>query len=67
MKIVGCDLHAGQQSIAMMDSATGELTEKVLKHEGNAVREFYGSLQGPVWWASKPPGRCSGFWNCWNR
>src|SRR5215471_11599764 len=48
MKIVGCDLHAGQQSIAMMDSETGELTEKVLKHDGNAVREFYGSLEGPV-------------------
>src|SRR6516164_2188506 len=48
MKIVGCDLHAGQQSIAMMDSETGELTEKVLKHEGNAVREFYGWLEGPV-------------------
>src|SRR5262249_12443807 len=48
MKIVGCDLHAGQQSIAMVDSETGELTEKVLKHEGNAVREFYGSLEGPV-------------------
>ena len=48
MKIVGCDLHAGQQSIAMMDSETGELTEKVLKHEGNAVREFYGSLEGAV-------------------
>src|ERR1700758_4795144 len=48
MKIVGCDLHARQQSIAMVDSETGELTEKVLKHEGNAVREFYGSLQGPV-------------------
>src|SRR5215471_4790327 len=48
MKIVGCDLHAGQQSIAMIDSETGELTEKVLKHDGNAVREFYGSLEGPV-------------------
>ena len=43
MKIVGCDLHAGQQSIAMMDSETGELSEKLLKHEGNAVREFYSS------------------------
>ena len=48
MKIVGCDLHAGQQSIAMMDSETGELSEKLLKHEGNAVREFYSSLEGPV-------------------
>src|ERR1700741_4455247 len=48
MKIVGCDLHARQQSIAMVDSETGVLTEKVLKHEGNAVREFYAALEGPV-------------------
>lgn len=48
MKIVGCDLHARQQSIAMVDTETGVLTEKVLKHEGNAVREFYAVLEGPV-------------------
>jgi len=48
MKIVGCDLHARQQSIAMMDTETGVLTEKLLKHEGNAVREFYAALEGPV-------------------
>ena len=48
MKIVGCDLHARQQSIAMVDTETGVLTEKVLKHEGNAVREFYAALEGPV-------------------
>ena len=49
MKIVGCDLHAGQQSIAMMDSETGELTEKVLKHEGNAVRtEFAHAILDPA-------------------
>jgi hypothetical protein len=35
MKIVGCDLHARQQSIAMVGSETGEFTEKLLKHEGN--------------------------------
>ena len=44
MKIVGCDLHARQQTIAMVDTETGVLTEKVLKHERNAVRE----LEGPV-------------------
>jgi hypothetical protein len=44
MKIVGCDLHARQQSIAMVDTETGEITEKQLKHEGNAVRDFYASL-----------------------
>jgi transposase len=48
MKIVGCDLHARQQSIAMVDTETGKLTEKRLMHEGNAVREFYASLEGPV-------------------
>ena len=48
MKIVGCDLHARQQTIAMVDSETGEFTEKTLGHEGNAVREFYAALAGPV-------------------
>jgi hypothetical protein len=28
MKILGCDLHARQQSIAMLDTETGEFTEK---------------------------------------
>jgi hypothetical protein len=32
----------------MVDSETGEFTEKTLRHEGNAVREFYGALEGPV-------------------
>ena len=44
MKIVGCDLHARQESIAMVDTETGEFTEKTLCHEGNAVREFYAAL-----------------------
>jgi hypothetical protein len=35
MKIVGCDLHARQQSIAMLDTETGEFTEKIIRHEGN--------------------------------
>src|SRR6266705_1273927 len=48
MKIVGCELHARQQSIAMVDTETGELTEKRLMHEGKAVRDFYASLEGPV-------------------
>jgi transposase len=48
MKIVGCDLHAKQQSIAMLDTETSELTERVIRHEGNAVRQFYEALEGPV-------------------
>jgi transposase len=48
MKIVGCDLHARQQTIAMVDTETGEFTEKTLCHEGNAVRAFYAAQEGPV-------------------
>src|SRR5213080_2553497 len=48
MKIVGCDLHARQQSIAMVDTESGEFLEKTLLHEGNAVRNFYAALEGPV-------------------
>ena len=48
MKIVGCDLHARQQTIAMVDTETGEFSEKTLTHEGGMVREFYAGLDGPV-------------------
>ena len=48
MKILGCDLHAKQQTIAMVDTETGEFTEKALSHEGNEVRKFYAALEGPV-------------------
>ncbi len=48
MKILGCDLHAKQQTIAMVDTETGEFTEKTLNHESNEVREFYAALEGPV-------------------
>ncbi len=39
MKILGCDLHAKQQTIAMVDTETGEVTEKTLRHEGNMVKD----------------------------
>ncbi len=48
MKIIGCDLHARQQTIAMLDSDTGELEEKTLEHQGETVREFYSALRGPI-------------------
>jgi hypothetical protein len=40
MRLIGCDLHTSQQSIAMLDLDTGEIVAKTLKHEGEAVREF---------------------------
>jgi transposase len=48
MRIIGCDLHARQQAVAMLDTTTGEIVNMTLKHEGNNVREFYSSLPRPV-------------------
>jgi hypothetical protein len=48
MRLVGCDLHARQQSIAMLDRDTGVVVEKTFTHEGEAVREFYASIPPPV-------------------
>jgi transposase len=48
MRIIGCDLHARQQSLAMLERTTGEMVNLTLKHEGNEVREFYSQLPRPV-------------------
>ena len=48
MRIIGCDLHASQQTIAMLDRETGEISEQTLKHEGETVRTFYRALPSPV-------------------
>jgi hypothetical protein len=38
MRIIGVDLHARQQSVAMLDADTGEVIEKTLQHEGACLR-----------------------------
>lgn len=48
MRIIGCDLHARQQTLAMLDTETGEVVNRTLMHEGNQVREFYSELPRPV-------------------
>ena len=48
MRIIGCDLHARQQTLAMLETATGEVANLTLMHEGNSVREFYSKLPPPV-------------------
>ena len=48
MQIIGVDLHTRQQTIAMLDTDTGEVVEKTLQHEAEKVREFYSALVGPV-------------------
>jgi hypothetical protein len=32
----------------MVDTETGEFTEKTILHEGNAIRAFYAALEGSV-------------------
>jgi transposase len=48
MRIIGCDLHSRQQTLAMLDTTTGEVVKTTLKHEENIVREFYSTLPRPV-------------------
>jgi len=48
MIIIGCDFHTRYQQIAMLDSATGELTERRLQHENGEADTFYRQLRKPV-------------------
>jgi hypothetical protein len=48
MRIIGCDLHARQQTVAMLDTDSGELVEKTLQHDGEELRKFYSELSRPV-------------------
>ena len=48
MTFVGCDLHTRQQHVAVLDTETGEMQERRLAHDDQAVEQFYGSLPRPV-------------------
>jgi transposase len=41
-------LHTRQQTLAMLDTTTGEVVNATLKHEGSMVREFYANLPRPA-------------------
>jgi hypothetical protein len=42
MQIIGCDLHARQQTLAVLDTTTGEVMEKTLTHSGNDRQDCCG-------------------------
>src|SRR5215468_5999199 len=63
MRIIGCDLHARQQSLAMLETTTGEMVNLTLKHEGNEVREFYSQLPRPVLVGIEATGSMNWFLN----
>lgn len=48
MRMIGCDLHASQQTLAMLNQETGEVSEHTLQHDGETVRAFYRALPAPV-------------------
>ena len=48
MTFVGCDLHTRMQQVAVLDTGTGEVSERRLPHDGLAVEEFYAALPRPV-------------------
>jgi hypothetical protein len=41
---MGCDLHARQQMVAMLDTDTGEFVGKTLEHDGEELGKFYSGL-----------------------
>jgi hypothetical protein len=47
MQIIGCDVHARQRTLAMLDTTTGQVMVLTLKHKGGNVRELYTSLPRP--------------------
>src|SRR2546429_6299060 len=48
MTLVGCNPHARNQRVAVLDPATGEIQERRLTHDGCSVEQFYAALPGPV-------------------
>jgi transposase len=48
MKYIGCDFHPSFQQIAMLDTETGEIMERRLRHQDEEAKRFYQSLSGPV-------------------
>lgn len=48
MMLVGVDLHTREQSVAALDTTTGEVLQLRLRHEGDTVERFYAALPAPV-------------------
>lgn len=48
MLIIGCDYHTRFQQIAMVDTSTGEMTERRLEHANGEAQKFYASLPAPA-------------------
>ena len=58
MLIIGCDFHSRFQQIAMLDTQTGEITERRLEHETGEAEQFYRSLSPSVRIGMEASYRC---------
>jgi len=61
MRIIGCDLHARQQTLAMLDATTGDVVNRTLLREAMRCGNFIHSFPARCSWAWKRSDRCSGF------
>jgi transposase len=48
MTLVGVDLHSREQSVAVLDTTTGEVEERRIRHDGEDVERFYAALRPPA-------------------
>ena len=46
--LIGVDLHTREQSVATLDTTTGERQDLRIRHDGDDVEQFYAALQPPV-------------------
>lgn len=48
MWIIGCDLHTRYQTVAAVNTETGEEIVRDVEHSGDQVRRFYAALEPPA-------------------
>jgi transposase len=56
MTLVGVALHTREQTVAVLDTATGEREDLRLRHDGEEVERFYAGLRPPVTLAIESTG-----------
>jgi len=48
MLMIGCDFRTRFQQIAVLDTTTGEITERWLQHETGEAKAFYIAVPSPA-------------------
>lgn len=48
MWIIGCDLHTRNQTVAAVNTETGEEIVQEIEHRGDQARDFYAALEPPA-------------------